>query len=394
MEPQQNVFQRLWHLWLREVHLLGQRPLLLVCIFFAPIGLLVFFPSLMKQGLPTDLPAGLVDDDNTSVSRQLSRILDSMEETDIRYHYANISEAREAMQRGEIYGFFHVPKGTTARAIGQRQPRVAFYTNEAYFVAGSLLMRDLRTISELSGMAMSRETFLAQGMTPDQAMAAIRPLVIEAHPIGNSTLNYSVYLSNILVPGCILLLVMIFTPYSIGMEWKNNTQTDFYRMAGNSSTIALTGKLFPQTLLFTLMMMLTDVVFYKFLDYPCNCPIGMMMIVGALTVLAAQGFGAFLFGLFQGQMRMAMCIGSLWGVVSFSICGFSFPVMAMDPTLQVFAWLFPLRHYYLLYVNLALHGYPLLYVWPSLVAFACFFMLPIAVLPLYRYAFKHATYKP
>ena len=43
-------------------------------------------------------------------------------------------------------------------------------------------------------------------------------------------------------------------------------------------------------------------------------------------------------------------------MISFSIVGFSFPVQGMDPTLQALARLFPLRHYFLIYVDQALNG--------------------------------------
>lgn len=389
-----NVFLRLWTLWMNELYTFSHRPLMLIVMFIAPVALIVFFITLMSAGLPTDLPAGIVDEDDTSTTRTLVRTLDAMENTDLRYRYGSFSEAREAMQRGEIYAFYHIPKGTTERALGQRQPKVAFYTNDSYFIAGSLLMRDMRTAAEMMGMGVSRATFVAKGMGDDAAMAAVRPIAIEAHPIGNPVLDYSVYLSNIIVPGCILLLVMIFTPYTIGLEWKRGSQRRLYNMAGQSTTVAIAGKLVPQTLLFSLMMLLCDVVFYKYLQFPCRCGIWMMFFVGVLCILAAQAFGVFVYGLMQGNMRFSMCVCSLWGIVSFSISGLSFPTMAMDPLLQAAAWLFPLRHYYLLYVNQALHGYSIFYAWPSVVALLCFMLLPLLTLPLYRYAFRHAKYKP
>lgn len=389
-----NVFRRLWSLWLRELRFFSRRPMVLIILFMAPVMLIWFFTSLMGAGLPANLPAGVIDEDNTSVTRQLVRTLDAMENTELAFRYHTFSEARQAMDRGEIYGFIHIPAGTTERALGQRQPKIAFYTNESYLVAGSLMMRDLRTISEMAGMAVSLQTFTAKGMSADAAMAAVRPIVIEAHPIGNSVLDYSVYLSNIIVPGCILLLALIFTPYIIGLEWKRGTQREAYELAGRSSTVFLAGKLVPLTLLFSLMMLLTDVVFYKYLQFPCRSGLWSMFGVGVMGILAAQAFGTFVFGILQGQMRFSMCICSLWGILGFSISGLSFPTMAMHPILQVASWLFPLRHYYLLYVNQALHGYPLYYAWPSVVALLCFLLLPLLTLPLYRHAIRHAKYKP
>ncbi len=38
-----------------------------------------------------------------------------IEQTAIVAHYPTINEARAAMQKGEIYGFYYIPKGTTAK---------------------------------------------------------------------------------------------------------------------------------------------------------------------------------------------------------------------------------------------------------------------------------------
>lgn len=386
--------RRFLNIWRRELKLFSKRPMMLTLLFVAPIVLLVFFTSLMSEGLPKNLPAGLVDEDNTQITRTIIRTLDAMEQTEISHHYASVSEARDAMQRGEIYAFLHIPEGTTERALAQRQPEIEFYTNQSYLVAGSLLMRDLRTASELAGLAISRSTFLAKGMTDSQAMAAIRPIVIEAHPVGNSVLDYSVYLSNVIVPGCLLIFVLLFTSYTLGLEWKYGKQKKLYAMAGNNASVAIIAKLMPQTVVFSLMILLYDVVFYRYLCFPCHCPLWQIWGVGVLSILAAQAFATFVFGLMQGQMRMAMSICSLWGIVSISLSGCSFPVMAMDPILQAAAWLFPLRHYYLIYVNIALHGWPLMSVWTSIVALLCFLLLPLLSLPMLSHAFRHAVYKP
>lgn len=389
-----NVTRRIFSIFRRELDCYSRRPLFLFCMVLAPVLCVVFFTTLMDKGLPTELPAGIVDEDNTNISRTIVRTIDALQETDIIQSYPSFSEARSAMQRGEIFAFFHIPAGTTEKAISNRQPKIAFYTDEAYFVPGSMLMKDLRTASELSGLALTRETLYAKGATEDGAMAIIQPITLDTHPIGNPTLDYGVYLNNILVPGIFILLIMLSTTYTIGMEWKSGTQRELYAMAGNSSAIALAGKLLPQTILFTLMFVFCDMYFYRIMQYPCNSGIVPMMLLGLITVLASQAFGVFLFGLFIGQLRLSMCLCSLWGILSFSLAGFTYPVMAMDPVLRGMAWLFPLRHYYLIYVNQALNGYSITYVWSSVAALVCFTVLPLLVFPRYRAAFLKYRYKP
>lgn len=382
------------HLFKREADLFAHRPLLLFCIILAPVFCIVFFTSLMHEGLPTELPAGLVDEDDTQITRTIVRTIDAMQETKFTRKFATFTEARTSMQRGEIYAFFHIPKGTTQKALASKQPSVSFYTNESYLIPGTLLMKDMRTISEMAGLALTRETLYAKGQTEKQAMGIIQPLVIESHPIGNSCLDYSVYLSNILLPGIFILLVTLATTYTIGLEWKRNTQKQWYELAGNSVPLALTGKLLPQTFIFSLIFLFLDVYLYKYMQFPCHGGLLSMATLGVLTVLASQAFSIFLFGLFIGKMRLSMCLCSLWGILAFSLAGFTYPITAMDPVLKFIACLFPLRHYYLIYVNQALNGFPLILAWKSIVGLLLFLLLPFTVIRRYRIAFLKQKYIP
>lgn len=389
-----NFFRRILRIMKREILIFSRRPLFLFTMILAPVACLIMFMTLMDDGLPTKLPAGIVDMDNTKVSRIAGRVLGSMQETEIVEHYTDFSAARKAMARGEIYGFFYIPKGLTEEAIANRQPRIAFYTNDAYYVPASLLMKDMKYASELTGLALTRENLYAHGLTEREAMGVIQPIVVETHPLNNPYLNYSAYLNNIIVPGVLMLLVMICTTYTIGIEWKCGTQRCLYALSGNSSTTALVGKLLPQTFIFSLMMIFYDVCFYRFWLFPCNCPLWHTMLLGIVAVLAAQAFGVFLFGAFAGQMRLTMCLSSLWGILSFSISGFTYPITAMDTPLQVLAWFFPLRHYYIIYVTHVLDGYSVAYAWKSVAAMLMFLLLPLTVLWRYRAAFLKVKYRP
>ena len=374
--------------------MLAHRPVFLFVMILAPVLCVVFFTSLMAEGLPTDMPAAVVDEDNTPTTRKLVRVLDVMEMADVSRKYYSFSEAHEAMRRGEIYAFFYIPKGTTAEAISTRQPKVSFYTNDAYLVPGNLIMKDMKMTGELIPLALTREKLRAKGLPETEMMAWLQPIQIEPHPIGNPTLDYNVYLSNMVVPGILILLILLTTVYTIGFEWKQQTQKAWYQMAGQRVSIALGAKLLPQTAIYTVQWWLMDWWFFVHCGFPCQCGLGMMMLIGLLTVLASQGFGVLLFGIQAGMMRVALCICSLWGILSFSLAGFTYPVTDMHPVLQALSVWFPLRHYYLLYVNQALDGFPVRYVWSSVCWLVAFCVSPLLVHYRYRKAFLKFEYLP
>lgn len=94
------------------------------------------------------------------------------------------------------------------------------------------------------------------------------------------------------------------------------------------------------------------------------------------------------------QLRLGLSFASLWGVISFSICGFSFPVMAMHPSLQALSYLFPLRHYFLIYVDQALNGRPMHYSALSYLALLAFMLLPFLVVKRLHHALLYDKYVP
>ena len=378
---------------LREWRRLLSRPIYLFCIFIVPLVSAVMLTSLMGEGLPTDMPVGLVDMDNTTTTRNIARNLDAFQNTRIAYKFADVTEARHAMQRGEIYAFYYFPKGTTEKLLRQEQPKVSFYTNNTYLMAGSLLYKDMRTMSELASGAATRSVLLAKGATNDQAMAFLQPVAVDAHPIGNPSLNYNVYLSNILIPGMLSLMIFFVTVFSIGQEIKESHGRAMLVHTRDVAWKALYGKLIAQAALLLPVAWALGAYLYGYLHFPCQCGWLTMLGVLSLFVFASQGMGVLMICALPNP-RFGLSFASLWGVLSFSICGMSFPAMAMHPMLHGVSYLFPLRHYYLLYVNCALDGWSLSSAWQFWGALIAFALLPLLFSTRFKTIITKIQYMP
>lgn len=393
MRKKQKKYTVLRQVMKRECGRLVSRPLYLFCMVAAPLFCCIFFTTLMGSGLPTDLPVGVADADNTSASRAIIRTLDSFGQTGVRGHYPSVDEARLAMQRGEIYGFLYIPKGLSADVQSRQQPKISFYTNNSYLIAGSLLFKDMKMTGELAAGSAARSVLYAKGATEEGAAAYLQPIVIDTHPLNNPWLNYSVYLCNTLVPGILMIMVFMVTVFSIGVEIKESSSRQWLRTSDNSICMALAGKLLPHTGVFFLMGVFYNVYLYGYLHFPCNSGIMSMIFATFLFVLASQGCGVIMIGLLP-TLRLGLSFASLWGVISFSISGFSFPVSTMYPPLQVLSNLFPLRHYFLIYVDRALNGHEMIYSRASYAALLIFIILPFLVIYRLKKALIYNKYMP
>jgi len=358
-----------------------------------PVMAMLFFTSLMREGQPLEMPIGIVDLDNTSTSRRIIRNLDAFQTSRVVAHYPSVSEARAAIQRNDIYAFLYIPKGTTDDLLASRQPKISYYYSMTTMVAGALLYRDLKTIATLGSASVGQATMRAKGYTDRQIKTFLQPIAIDLHQISNSTTDYNAYLSTVLVPGVIMLFIFLITAYSVGTELKFNHSKEWMAMADNRIGVALAGKLLPHTLIWLTLAFVYSWYVYGVMQFPHPGGVGMIVLTALLMVFAAQGFGLFAFGLFP-SLRMSMSICSLWAVLSFSMAGSAFPVMGMDAPLQSLAWLFPLRHYYMVYQTCVLNDFPLADAWWHVAALCGFMLLPMLVVSKIRNAMLTYVYIP
>jgi ABC-2 type transport system permease protein len=224
-------------------------------------------------------------------------------------------------------------------------------------------------------------------------MAQIQPVVIDTNAIGNPWLNYSVYLNNTILPGILALLIMCITAYSIGIEIKEKTAKEWLFLGKFSITRSIVGKLIPQTILFFIVGLLLFTTLYIVMRFPLNGSIYSMLGALFFLIIASQALGVFMIGCFP-TLRLGLSFACIWGMISFSICGFSFPVNAMYPFVRFMSNLFPLRHYFLIYVDQALNGRELFYSLPHYMALLAFLLLPVVILKNLKWSLLHNSYKP
>lgn len=387
------MIKQIYRIALRECGILRSNLIYAFCMVVFPVLVVVFFTSLMTEGQPVNMPVGVVDQDNTATTRALIRRLDAFQTTKVVAHYANINDARRAVQEGDIYAFLLIPKGTTDGMVSARQPKISFYYSQVTLLAGSTLFKDLKTICTLGSAAVGSAKLSALGKTEREIQAFLQPIALDMHMIGNPWANYNVYLSTIMVPGLLLLFVFLITPYSIGTELKFKRSHEWLKMAGNSMPVALAGKLLPHTLVFLTVFYGFDFYIYYILDFPHPGGVVPILLDGFLSVVASQCFGVFVFGLMP-SLRMSMSICSLWAVLSFSVCGATYPVFAMDSMIEAMAQLFPLRHYYMIYKISIFNAYPLADCAINIAALVLFMLLPLFTVRNLRRAMQEYVYIP
>lgn len=351
----------LWQSIKREISILTGSPTALIMMVLVPIGCALFFVSLLSEGLPLKVPTSVVDLDHSAMSREVTRALNSTELVDIRQKDESYEAAMSAVRRGEIFGFFMIPENFEKDAVAGNTPTLEYYTNMTYFVPGTLSFKGFKTIAVTTSGSVAVAKLSAVGLTGDIIAPLVQPVSIDAVGIGNPWTNYSYYLTPSFAFGCLGLIIMLFTAYSITIEIKHGSSPKWLETAGGSIDIALAGKLLPQTVVFTAVSLCVEAILFGFGHFPMAGSLGWLVVATLIFVPACQSFATMVCCLLPNP-RLALSIVSLFGILTFSFAGFSFPVEKMYGAIAIFSYLSPVRYIFLIYINNALNGFDIYYV--------------------------------
>lgn len=364
----------------REIRRLSSRRIYLFGMVLVPVFVAVFFMSLLHEGLPDEVPTGVVDMDHSSMSRSITRSLDALQVLDIKEDLESYDEALVQVRNGSVFGFFVIPENFESDALAGKKPTLEYYSNMTYFVPGTLAFKGFKTVAVTTAGGVVKQTLQSLGIPGEKIAGLVQPVVIDEFPLNNPWLSYSVYLCPSFTMCTFVLMIMLMTAFSITMEIKNGTSVQWLAASGNRISVALLSKLIPQTVIFSAVGLFLTWLLFCVEHVPMNGSLGWMICATLLTVIASQAFGTILACILPNP-RLSLTLCALFGILSFSFTGFSFPVQSMYGFLAVFSWLAPIRYWFLIYINEGLNGVDLYY---SRYYFAALLVFPLLAMLLMR----------
>ena len=359
----------------RELREIVKRPLYIISSLGVMVFVTVFFITFLDQGLPQEQPIGVIDHDHSTFSRTVIQEIANTQPVHLVGEYANFSEARAAMQRGEIYVFFEIPEGLYEDLLTQKQPKVTVYSSYGLMVGSMLAYKQIRTMLTVLSAGVQRQVLRARGLTDQQIMAVIQPIVLDHHALGNPWTSYAIYLLTTILPGILGMMITLLSVFTITREIKRHTSHRWVETAGGSIPVAILGKLLPYTIYFSILGFALNLVMFKVLEYPMGGSFWFQNLAMMCYLYAMQGVAVTIVG-FVPQSKLAISITSLFTVLSISLSGFTYPVDSMYPAFQALCHLTPLRHYYLITVNQTLIGLPVAKSLIQIAALMVFWLVP------------------
>ena len=371
-----NVFRR-------ELRRMTSRRIYFASCIVLPLFSLVFMATIFGHGQMENLPVGVVDADQTSLSRSIVRMVDATPELQVTKQYANETEARKAIQRKEIYGYLLIPSGIKS---------LCYYYHNAMLSVGGELHSTFETILKQVSVTPIVTEAVGLGESQTNITSFLIPVSEEEMVSYNPNRNYAIYLSQPFFFVFLQVLLLLVTTYALGSESKFGTSDEWLQMAKGNIGIAVIGKLLPYTFIFMVMGVLANVVFFNWMKMPLPCSLWVMNGITILFILATQALALLLYAIFP-VLSLIISVVSMIGSLGATLSGVTFPVNFMDTPVYWASFLFPIRHFVEVVQSLLYLGGTFSNYWTNLVILLLFILSPILLLPRLKRALLTHRYE-
>jgi len=329
----------------REITVVRNDRWLFALVFWLPPVVSLFLLLIFAAGQPQNLPIGIVDLDQTSTSRKISRYLGASPALDVRRHYTSIAEGKADISSASIYALVVIPANLSRDVLRGEPPAITAFFNTQYLLIGKVIRKALIEIEATLAVELDVGRTLVSMPVIKAALAKTLPVRSQITALYNSNMDYAAFLVPTLLAAMFQLLIICTTVLSLGgakNECKSSSVID--------NTFSLVKKFSLYTGAYSVHILVSLAFLYGVLDWPHRPSLAALVPVIVLFVVACQLLGAFFYVLTFDMVRSLSFAGA-FSAPAFAFLGITFPVSAMGVFAQFWRDLMPASHYLDAFLN-------------------------------------------
>ncbi|WAF76175.1 ABC transporter permease [Aeromonas dhakensis] len=362
----------------REWRLLWQDPFGRALASWLPLLLMGILCWLFSAGLARDLKVGLVDLDQSVLSRQLAYSLDASAGLKVARQFDSIAEGANALRGGDIYALVVLPDHLERDARQGTQPRVTVFNNGQFILIAKLVNSALaQVVGTLNGQ-VGVLTAMADGKALPGALGQAVPINSQVTALYNLNASYAQFLLSAILPAVWQILVVLYGLNALartdrlGLDWTTK-----------GVWFGLWRTLLPHVLIGWGWGLLWTLLLFKGFAYPMHGSWLVLTVGLGLASAACVSMGAFFYGIIRDPAR-ALSLAGAYTAPGFAFMGVTFPVSAMGDFAQFWRSLLPISHYVELQIGQTNYGQPLAAALPQFGALLLFLLPLLLVVRRYR----------
>ena len=332
---------------------------------FWDFGMLSWIPVLLcallwwtfSAGIARDLPIAVIDNDHSTLSRQLTRWLDASPGVRVAARVGASDEALQLLRERSAFGYLVIPFDFEKELLSGRQATLQWLYNAQFSSHAGSLLRDVRTVSTTLSAGVEMTARGKKGVSTVQAAAQFEPIRTQLNSLYNENISYEAFLTLALMPSMLQIFIVIAVVTTVGRELRDGTMPQWLASANGSWLRAVGAKLLFPLVAYTALALSYLLFFSVVRGWAVAGSLPGLLLGMLLLVLAYCGLGLLLIAATL-SLRLSLSGTAFITAPAFAYAGQAFPLMAMPTVARAWAQALPLTHYLEVQTSYWLAGAP------------------------------------
>ena len=192
-----------WQLMVAECKAILADKAIVVTLFGGVLFYSVLYPLPYLHQVPTEQQIVVVDHDNSSLSRLVTRHADASAKIKVLANVNSIDQAQAWIDAGKAHGLLVIPADFRRNLLLGKGATLSYGGDASYFLIYSAIVEGLVSAGIDASKHVQMIGLLARGQNPELAQQAVNSIHINSVPAFNPSLGYTPYV----VPGLFLLIL-------------------------------------------------------------------------------------------------------------------------------------------------------------------------------------------
>ena len=332
--------QDLFYIWKQEFRATFRDQGVLIFFLLVPLAYPLIYGFIYTNETLRDVPAVVVDDSHSSLSRKFVRLLDASPEVGVVAHCADMEEAKQVLRERGAYGIVYLP-GTFSEDIAEgRQTQVSLFCD----MSGLMYYKALLSASTEVSLEMNAEikTARAGNTTERQDQITVYPIEYKDIALYNPTNGFAAFL----LPAVLMLVIQQTLLLGIGLSAGTAREKNQFR------DLVPINRHYHGTLRIVLGKGLSYFMVYALVSVYVICVVpwifslNRIALPGELALFTLPYLSACIFFSMTASIAIrnretCMLLFVFTSVPLLFLSGISWPAAAIPPFWRYFSYLFP-----------------------------------------------------
>lgn len=324
------------------LRIIKSKDLIVIC-FLAPFVYFFAITYIYDVKNPKDIKISIVNKDNTSISRNLTRMIDSTPELNISNYYTSAYTAYNAIFRNRSDIFYYIPENFSSNLKRSKSSFGFIGANASNFMVSSAAIKTVVLTSQILSAQVLAKFLISKEIPKEIAIRMIQPMGMETKWLFNPQKSYA----NFFVPFVILAIfqqiLIVAVCHTMSLETQENTWKDLFSVSKGKILPVIFAKAIPYMFvsLFMICLFVFAVLPFTQIVYHSATKIILISLIYSVLIVFFAMAISFLFK----SPVVSLCALTFYSMPVLLISGFAWPIYMLPIYLHIATYLFPSTYF-------------------------------------------------